>query len=130
MAGLPDFGDLAKKMKVGELMSNVTSAINPAAQVPPEAMDDPIAYRIVQLRELIDGVSEKEAALKEDLGNVKTHLNGILDELVKAHPPKEAAASDDAKADEAKAEDASDSSEPASTDDAEPSKEGEEAKSE
>ena len=72
--------------KIREVIGTIKKAIYPELNIPKDHENDPINYRIIRIKDLLNEIDEKSEALSATLSNVKTNLGALLEEL---NPPAE-----------------------------------------
>ncbi len=111
MGDKKDFSDLAKKIDLGGIVSNLKSLVNPEGKTPDVDPDDALGIKIASLSMKVQDASKKQKELSKELGEINDLLNGVFSDVQalrdEFNPDKAASASessDSEPADEGSAE--------------------------
>lgn len=98
MGDKKDFSDLAKKIDLGGIVSNLKSLVNPEGKTPDVDPDDALGVKIASLSMKVQEASKKQKELSKELDDINHLLNGVFSDVQAlrdvSDPDKSASASE------------------------------------
>lgn len=78
---MSDLKKFAESIDIQGIVKNVRTVINPELAVPADEKDNPVNYRIVRLKKMLDDVATLRKALDKEMDAMSGHLQELLIEL-------------------------------------------------
>lgn len=70
--------------EIDQIFGSIKKALNPELDIPVDEKDNPVNYRIVRLRSLVEDLRDKQKQQMLELEKIETNLTALLEEINKS----------------------------------------------